>query len=360
VTVKQSIYQDPESGLEVFTHSMMTTMRRCPQQFAYKYVERLKPRRVGAPLRRGTWLHALLEAHYKGESWEAVHDAYSADYGTLFDEEQDALGDLPTECDRIMRSYLWHWREGPYGRESDPKWKTIETEMKLEVPLPDGRLYRCRIDVLAEDENGQLIVIDHKSHKTLPDLSYRIADSQSLLYLWALRKSGYDVHRFVWNYLRTKAPTKPQMIKDGSRLSAKAVETDYPTARRAVDEYGLSIKHPTINRWLVALQRQRWQPGMIQTSPFFRREFVDRTDEDLERMAMSALYTALRITEYPWDEPDMVERVTSRDCKFRCSFTDLCSTEIFGGNADNVRRLNFTVGDPLDYYEDLKDRREIT
>lgn len=354
-----SIYRDPESGREIFTHSMMTTMRRCPQQFAYKYVERLKPRRVSAPLKRGTWLHALLEAHYRGDDWEAVHAAHSAAYGELMDEEKDALGDLPSECERIMRSYLWHWREGPYRREDDPRWRVVDVEMMVQVELPDGREYRARIDLLAEDEHG-LVVVDHKSHKTLPDLSYRLADSQGLLYLWALRKLGYPVKRFMWNYLRTKAPTKPQMIKDGSRLSARQIETDYPTARRAVEEYGLSVKDRTINRWLVGLQRQRWNPGTIQTSPFFRRETVERTDDQLERMAASAIHTGNRALEYPWEWPQLVERNTSRDCRFRCSYTRLCETEIFGGNSDNVRRLDFTVGDPLDYYQEQKDRSEVT
>lgn len=356
-----SIYQDPETGREVVTHSMITTMRRCPAQFSYKYLERLKPRGLSKPLHRGSWLHALLEAHYEGEDWLAVHAEWTAEFDQLFDEEKERLGDLPTECEQIMLSYLWHWREGPYRREGDPHWTTIATEMKLDIPLGEDRLYRCRIDVLAQDdETGEFLVIDHKSHKTLPDLTYRLADSQGLLYLWALRQAGYPANKFVWNYLRTKAPTKPQLLKDGSRLSERAIETDYPTARRAVEEYGLSIRDPKINAWLRGLQARRWSPGQIQTSPFFRREFVTRTDDELERFAESAIHTALRMTEYPWENRNLIERVTSRDCAFRCSYQALCNAEIFGGNPDNIRRLEHRVGDPLDYYEEKKDRREAT
>lgn len=346
-----SVYIDPESGRSVITHSMMTTMRRCPAQFEYKYLERLKPRRESTPLRRGKWIHALLEEHYRGGDWKEPHAKLSAAYGELFDEEQDALGDLPTECARLMTSYLWHWRENEH-----PVWKIHEVEAKYDVELPDGRTYRCRIDLLAEDDRG-LIIVDHKSHKTLPDFDFRLMDSQNLLYIWALRKLGYNVNRFVWNYLRTKAPTVPQLLQDGSRLSKKAIETDYPTARRAIERYGLPLGPH--KQWLLNLQNQRYHPDRIQTSPFFKREWITRSDDQLERMAASMIHTALRIEDYPWEKPDLLERVPSRDCRFRCSYTNLCGVEVIGGNADNVRRLDFKAADPLDYYNETKDKAEV-
>jgi PD-(D/E)XK nuclease superfamily protein len=344
-------YIDEDTGLEVITHSMVTSMRMCPQQFRFRYEERLKPRRMSLPLKRGSWLHSLLEGWYRDGDWETPHAELTAQFNELFDEERERLGDLPGECARIMRSYLWHYRESQHK-----VWKVLEVEKTYECELPDGRIYRAKIDTLVEDEFG-LAIVDHKSHKRLPDFEYRLRDSQSLLYLWCLRKNGIEVNRFIWNYLRTKAPSVPQLLKDGTRLSRRAIETDYPTARRAIDAYGLRITRD-IHSWLLGLQSQRFDPNHPQTSPFFRRERIEVNDDRLERMAISMIHTADRIREYPWDQPDAVERVVGGHCQYRCSYSGLCSTEIFGGNADQVRRLDYRVGDPLDYYQDQKDRAE--
>lgn len=74
----------------------------------------------------------------------------------------------------------------------------------------------------------------------------------------------------------------------------------------------------------------------------------------VSRIVAIAMRTRDRMHEYGWDRPDQVELVTDRSCEFMCSFNGLCETELFGGNADNIRRQQFRVGDPLDYYRDQK------
>ena len=56
----EPLYPD-EDGVPILTNSMLTAFRRCIKQSEYKYVHRLKPRLLGGPLKRGTWVHALLE-----------------------------------------------------------------------------------------------------------------------------------------------------------------------------------------------------------------------------------------------------------------------------------------------------------
>jgi hypothetical protein len=350
-----------ENGVEITTHSMLKSFQRCPKQAQYKYHERLKKKTVSArdkPLRRGTWLHSLLEEHYMGRSWQAMHKRLSAQYSELFDEEKDALGDLPTECAQIMRSYLWH-----YGADKDDPlhgWRVIDAETTLECPWPDGRgLYRGRTDLIVEDEYG-LWIVDHKSHKTLPDMTFRLLDYASALYIWAARENGYPVRGFIWNYLRTKAPTQPKMVyvgKPQQRLSTAAMDTDYPTAVRTLKsheaEYGLDITPH--KPWLRQLRDQRWEPGKAQTSPFFRRDILEKDDEMIARVVAAAMHTRDRMHEYPFDEVDVVERVVDRSCTYFCDFRELCTTELFGGNALQIRRQQFKVGDPMDYYRDKKD-----
>lgn len=350
-----ALYLTDDGKIPVSTHSMLKTFSRCPKQAQYKYAERLKPRmEMSKPLKRGTWMHALWEAHYKGENWKVVHRRLSAKFSELFDEEKEALGDLPNECAGLMRSYLWH-----YGADKDDPlhgWTIHEVEFTIEALLPNGHLYRGKVDMLIEDEFG-LWLVDHKTHKTLPDFEDRILDMQSALYLWACRENGIPVQGFIWNYIRTKGLTKPKMLADGSRLSRSAIDTDYVTYALALKEYqkdyGLDIRPYAAE--LQRLKNQRYQPGAVQTSGFFRRHTLEKDDRMLERVVAERTRTSESMHNYDFTDHDSVERVPDRGCKWMCSYKQLCQTELFGGNATNIRRQQFRVGDPMDYYQDIKE-----
>jgi hypothetical protein len=353
-----ALYED--DGKRVTTHSMLRQFLRCPKAAQYKYAERLKKRILtmrDVPLKRGTWVHELLEVHYQEGDWRQRHALLTEKFNLLMDAEKEALGDLPTECARLMRSYLWH-----YGADkTDPfhGWKIIDTEVTFECPWPDSEdgldIYRCRLDLLVEDEYGFLIV-DHKTHKQLPDGTVRILDAASPLYIWAARENGYDVRGFQWNYIKTKAPTKPKMVyvgKPGERLSSAAIDTDWPTYARTIKEYGLDHTTEPYRSKLRYLRSQRWVPGNPQTSEFFRRDTLEKDDEMVAKVVASAMRTRDRM-HADYGDYDVVERVSDRSCGW-CDYKDLCQTELLGGHGDIIRRKQFRVGDPLDYYQDKKE-----
>lgn len=334
------LYVD-DQGRAISTHSMLKTFKACPQQAYYKYVLRLKPKVLGRPLRFGTWMHALYEAHYKGEDWREKHQQLTNEFAKLFDEEKEAVGDLPRDCYRTMLSYLWHYRDDP--------WTVHEVEFTLEVELPDGAIYRGKIDMLVENQYG-LWIVDHKNHKTLPNLDYRILDAQSALYIWAALKSGIPVQGHIWNYVRSKAPSVPHLLKSGKRLSKSAIDTDFPTYYRAIKEYGLDPADYADK--LRFLKSQRYTPGEIQSSSFFRRDILEKNNGMLKRVANEAFMTHKRMRAYHWDRVDAIERNVGNQCRYMCSYTDVCTMELFGGNAAPLIRQRYEVGDPMDYYND--------
>ena len=345
-----------DGGKRITTHSMISSMRRCINQTNYKYAERLKVRfatQRDKPLKRGTWFHALLEEHYAGRSWRAMHARLTLKYEAMFDEEKEALGDLPTELRDMMRSYLWY-----YGADkSDPYHgtRTIGTEVTLECPWPDSRngtdLYRCRVDRIFEDEWG-LWAEDTKTNKTLPNHTFRILDAASPLYLWCLRENGYPVQGFVWNYVRAKSPSRPKLTQKGV-LSRAALDTDYPTMVRGLRELGLNpadykdILRPLFN--------QRYRRGEPETSTFFRRDTLEKDEAMIDRAIAAGMKTRDHLHSYHWKDRDSVERSVDRSCDWMCSFTNLCMTEYMGGDAETLRARQFRVGDPLDYYQDQSD-----
>lgn len=338
-----------DDGRAIATHSMLKTFRRCPKQAEFKYVHRLKPRLIGGPLKRGSWVHALLEEHHNGGDWRELHKKFTHKFNQMFDEEKDFYGDMPTEIYRVMQSYEWHYKADP--------WKVLETEFTIETEFPDGTVYRGKVDALIENQFG-LWLVDHKSHKTLPDHNFRLLDAQSALYLWAALRNGIKVNGFIWNYLRWKAPSVPPVVdlKSGHpRLSKSPCDTDYPTYLAAIKKYkeevpGFRITQDYKDR-LEYLKRLRYQPGMPQESTFFRRDVLEKQNSMLREVALENYHTAKRMNKY-YLEKVAVERVVERSCTFSCSFTDICTAELMGANIQPIIKQNYTIGDPNDYYQD--------
>ena len=339
------LYFDEEVGKRISTHSMLKTFRRCPKQADYKYNQRLKPRVVAKPLKRGVWMHYLLEEYHSGRDWRAKHRELCAQYAKLFDEEKDFYGDLPTECQQLMEGYVWHYKDDP--------WKVLETEFTVETEFPDGTLYRGRVDALVENSLG-LWLVDHKTHAKLPGLGFRLLDAQSALYLWACRRNRIPVQGFIWNYLRTKAPSVPRLIKSGTRLSKTLGDTTYPIfvkeLKRLREEEGYRITRADVER-ANALKQVRYAHGEPQLSPFYRRDVLEKDDDMLKAVATENYRTSKRMHSYDFNSPG-VERSSGRNCEFDCSYTQLCEVELMGGNSNFIRKQLFRVGDPQDYYQD--------
>ena len=338
----EPLYWDEEVDKGIITHSMLKEFRKCPMAFNYKYVHRLKPKVLGRPLRFGTWMHELYEEFHRGGDWKAIHERNTGRFAKLFDEEKDAIGDLPRDCYRTMLSYVWHYKAD--------EWIVHECEFVLEAVLPDGTLYRGKIDMLVENQYG-LWIVDHKNHKKLPDLSYRMLDAQSALYIWAAIQNKIPVQGHIWNYVRSVPPSQPVLLKNGKALSrSKDIVTDYPHLMRAIKKFELDPADYADK--LRFLQGQRYQPGAMQTSPFFRRDVLEKTPDLLKRVATEGYMTNNRIKNYHWNRQDRIERNPGGHCKFMCSYMDLCTTELFGGDTRHLLRHNFSVEDPMSYYQD--------
>jgi hypothetical protein len=345
-TWHKALYLD--DGHAVSTHSMLKCFRRCPKQAEFKYVYRLKPRLLGTPLKRGTWVHLLLEELHKGGDWRAVHAKLSAEFDNLFDEERDFYGDMPTEIGHLMESYEWHYALDP--------WKVLETEFTLEFEWPDGSIYRGKVDMLVETQFG-LFLVDHKTHKRLPKLGFRLLDGQSALYSYAALKNKIPVQGFIWNYIKWKAPSVPKLVYKNTRLSRTAIETDYPTYTKALKKYKAEFPESfRITADYVEMQKRlkglQYRHGEPQNSPFFLRSILEKDVDMLKKVAREHYHTSKRMNDYDFSPDAPVERVVDSSCEYFCSYTDICTVELLGGNIKPLIKQNYIVGDPMAYYQD--------
>lgn len=329
----------------IITNSVIKSFKGCEQATKYKHVDLIAPKmNTSKPLKRGTWFHGMLEAYYKGESVTKVHKQYINEFGKLFDEEKEALGDLPREMADLFKGYKWHYRD-------DQSWTVHETEIKLEAELPNGMQAQGKADALVEDEFG-LWAVDHKTHKTLPRHEYRMLDFQSPYYIWLFRQCDIPVSGFIWNYIVPKGPQPLKFNLNGS-LSKRQPFTDYPTALRSAQEHH-AVDRDDVRMTLDKLREERYQRDHVQTSPVFRRDLMQKNDTSIQTVIDDITRTADRYAEFhaqlEADPTTPVSRTVSRSCDW-CSYKSLCTAELVGADSDGVRRREYTSADPFAYYE---------
>jgi hypothetical protein len=103
------------------------------------------------------------------------------------------------------------------------------------------------------------------------------------------------------------------------------------------------------------LYDQRYKYNKVQTSTFFRRDTLEKDLGMIQRAVASGMRTRDRLHNYDWEDTDSVERSVERTCETMCSFCNLCTVELIGGDAKTLRKRLFRIGDPLDYYHDKPD-----
>lgn len=311
------------------TNSHVKSFNRCRRQYDYKFNRLLVPRSTSLPLKRGSWLHELLEAHYDGRGWESRNEELAEEFNRMFDEEREMYGDLPEICSNIMESYEYHWRN------EDAAFDVVATEQVVEVPLPHGHTMEFKFDAIIEDELGRWLM-EHKSHKTIPRADYRFIDMQTAKYVWGLNKVGTygEITGVLWNYIRTKEPTKPALLKNGTISKKRRIDTDLFTFVGAVREYGLD---PHDYRDVILRLRKH--------NDFFRRERVPKPKHVIEELVKDTVYVADEI-----ERGYRPVRSIDRSCEFACSYLDLCIVELYGGDAEDVIRRKYRAATEEDYY----------
>lgn len=315
-------------GIKI-TNTMVRTAQRCQMQYLYKFEDMLAPNRPGIPLKRGSWIHELLEIHYTGGDWRLHHMKLRAQFLKMFEEEREYYGDLPDHCNRLMRGYLLKWAE------EDKNMRIICAEQEFTVKLPHGHTLQFKVDLVTEDEYG-VWLWEHKTHKTIPRSDYRFLDVQTTRYLYGLAKNGLRPTGILWNYLRTKPPTVPKLTPKTGVLSNRKIDTELYTYLVTLKKLGLNPRnHRDKINWL------------RRSEEYFRRVRTPRPWSVVNQLVREAVVTADRI-----ERGIQPVRSVDRTCEYACSYKDLCITDLYGGDSESLIKANYHTREPGEYYGD--------
>lgn len=304
------------------SNSKVKDWRRCPYRYKLKRVDGWKPKRRAVQLERGSWIHDLLMHHYDGEDWRARHEVLTKEFYSLFEEEREELGDLPGECERLMRAYVYHYR--------DESWHVVETEMDELVEFPNGIKFRFIIDRIVETESG-LWLLDTKTVKNFMEPDFMLLDAQLARYVYCAELLDYKpIKGVIFDEVRTKPPTVPEVLKSGELSQAKKIDTDYYTYALAIKKHGLDPRR--YRRTLLRLKHQE--------NRYFRRTYLPKdrvlTQQLMDELVMTAheIQRAERKGEFP--------RTPEKTCTWDCDYLVPCQIALMGGDPSDELKAKFT------------------
>jgi len=288
-----------------YSHSALKVAQRCLRQWSYKYVERLDPAERPKYLKRGSDLHELLAGLYEG-------------YAEVFNDATD-------ENVELLRRYAAKWAE------EDDDWEVLHVEEEMEMDIgPYKLVFICDLIVRI---NGEVWIVDHKTVANIPDESdpYNMSDFQHLLYLAGVQQKYPEVRGFIFNYIRTKAPTQPTLVKAGSRIAdLRRIDTDYDSLRSFATREGM-LNDPAVQDKLTILK--------LTPDKFFQRHYIMANEKamlsayDDTRAALDVLAEAELMATYP--RHVLGGYAGSAACG-NCSYQSICFADMTGLNREMV------------------------
>lgn len=305
----------------ILSNSKIKLYKRCTQAYYYREVELIVPKTASLPLQRGVMLHSMLEAYYKGKSWKKALEKYQPFWDGLMDEEKEVYGgDLMEECKRIMNGYI-----RLYGKKPQEKVHFVEmnfSENPIEI-LPNI-YFKGVIDAGLEDDRG-LWITEHKTHKKIPKEDQRFFDLQTAIYHRVAEIKGYKPTGVMWNYLITKPPTIPRLLKNGGLSRAKNIVTDRYTYLEAIEKNNLDPSD--YEEELEYFSQNRFYERIQMPS---NKSVVEGLMKDLKTVA----HIINRLKEYPYRNMD------SFNCR-GCDYKQLCHAELMGLDTEFIRKKEF-------------------
>jgi len=316
------------------SYSEIKLGRKCPKAHEYRYIEHLRRKRPNRPAFIGTIVHEMLDAYikaklivtYSNDPWKVL-EKYRKQYAKLFKEEQEEYGDVPTTCEKIFEGYLRRYRHDNLTYHDSEA--AIITDLTPEIRI------LCKIDKIVSDQAGRRFLMDHKFHRTMPGPQDRFSDIQTVLYFWAwnqCHEKADQLDGIIWDYGRMKAPTVPEVLKNGELTQRANIDTDAHTYLETIRANGLNPKdYKDILAKLADKDRTFFERVPL---PAPSKKMVEQVVEDARNSAV--IFKTLSKAGFA---PRNMSGFNCNTCDYRA----VCEAELRGLDADFVRKRDYTI-----------------
>jgi hypothetical protein len=304
--------------------SKVKAWRSCNKRYEFSVIRNLQAKRKPAAMFRGTILHEMLEARDNGKSAGDVFNDYNEKYWRLFETEREFYGEnFMEDIWRIYRGYVRTYK--------DNDWRVQATEGEVRTQLTPKIEFEGHYDLRVQTgggKNWRQWLVDRKSHRVIPTAEERFSNVQLLLYAEAWNRENREkVGGIIWDYIRTKAPTIPEVLKSGALTRRKDIDTDVHTYRKAIrdndlDEDAYSLVLRDIEQRSV--------------DKFYQRVPLPIPSKEMTKIVVDEFTQTAEMMRTAKHFP--------RNATYRChscEFYSLCSAELAGVNAKFVERNQY-------------------
>jgi len=378
------------------SYSQLTTHRRCPAAWRYKYIEHLeKVDPTDIPVERdfGTWWHALRAAdslergRRHGSLQASPRTIKTVDGGPVIPVDQADVAAVVYAAEHWWQSLsppiqeVWTDRLGAeltprllyaYDRWREEYEEEIATEHPLAVELGWGRDMpgptRVRLvgyvdEVYLDTKRNMVVVRDHKTSKALATQTVAddMMDSQLQLYAWGATPAVRDwavgpIRATAYDRMRSTAPRPPQLTL-GGRLAMRGGEPSigssdlhtYVTWARGED--GLGVPYPGTKKDGSGAGMYQLEQSVVErlSAPSARSAWFQRTltplNANLIRAHLRAAIdsaTDLAATRHRSLATGEAARNLTSNCRY-CDFVKLCRVQMVGGADGDFELADYSL-----------------
>lgn len=307
------------------SQSKVKTYRRCRAAYHYRYVDKLRSKRKPRALTFGTIIHNMIERHAEGDDPMEVLNEFKPEDLKLFAAEKAEYGEIIEDAGRIMKEYFAYWdSQDEQLRYVRIKGKSAEHSFDIEI-LPDV-IFNGKIDAIGK-QKGLRWLVEHKSFKRRPNDDDRWRNLQSVTYFNAMDILGWpSVDGTCWDYVWSKAPGKPGLLKDGT-MSRKSIDTLPSAVEAAIAEYG--FKTHDYRDFVRATEKNR--------SQWFTRIFTTVNQEVKDFVYSEFVETVKEMVDNHGKKKDMN---IERHCSW-CDYEPLCRARLQGLDYEFIKERQY-------------------
>lgn len=356
------------------SQSIARDWNTCKHMYKLIHVDRLRRRSPTRPMQVGTLTHKGIEAFLRLQHVNYIHKVSmrEKDYMQAVqeavqakqDEHTNALGDVPLGSD---------WHEESQNQVEVASILTMRTMRKLGMldPAPPWRTvclndgtplieYEIILDkgwyelggtldwVAERVETGFRYLFDWKSRENLQPPEFDSRQTQTPLYTELLRiQEELDIKGTGTIQIRRRLREKPRLNKTKKKgelrpgMSRGSIATDWETYRAALIEEGLDPDD--------------YEDMRYKLKEFTSISFEPRTQAERDSVMRDMHLTAADINRTPPDE--MYRARSPMNCNM-CRMESLCSAQLYGHDADWIRKTEYMDRDSPEFIEVLIEEDE--
>ena len=310
-----------------FSQSKINTKRRCDFAAHLAYNEKIKPIEIKRPFTFGGIVHDMLDAECNGKDPMRLLRKIANEKREIFDAQKEQLGEIVRDIRWIMQEYLEVYEKDPviFLKRGNKR-----AEHAYEVEVEDGLVFEWRVDAFAKMKKSKLKFLwENKTGQKQMDAIEEMTSVQAATYIRGGQILGLpEMDGIAWNFVLSKPPTVPQLLKDGTLGTRKDIITLPQVVRATIKAHGLKAADYEALFSIATAGRAR----------YFRRRFDVIKPRVVENVWRDFIQDARRMA----DDPNFKNRSKhlGRHCSW-CDYKAICLAELTGKSSDKVKEIHF-------------------